>query len=40
LDWEIYNFLSKNILWYEWFIQWVYEKFENMYKSNYKFFRW
>jgi len=40
LDWEIYNFLSKNISWYEWFIQWVYEKFENMYKSNYKFFRW
>ena len=40
LDWEVYNFLSKKIPWYEWFIQWIYEKFEDMYKTNYKTFRW
>ena len=40
LDWEIYKFLSKKISWYEWFIQSIYEKFEDMYKKNYKTFRW
>ena len=40
LDWEVYKFLSEEISWYEWFIQWLYEKFEDMYHTNYKNFRW